>query len=86
MEARANRPPMHYSAPAAAIPVNNLDTARTFYGTLLGCEEGRSSKTWIDFNFFGHQLVTHWVGNEYRGPVSLPVAASADRVTTSGCF
>jgi extradiol dioxygenase family protein len=42
-----------------AIPVNNLQQARTFYGGLLGCEEGRSTDVWIDFNFFGHQLVCH---------------------------
>lgn len=47
-------PPFHL-----AIPVDDLDKARSFYGELLGCEEGRSSQQWIDWNFFGHQLVTH---------------------------
>ena len=42
-----------------AFPVDDLDAARHFYGTVLGCAEGRSSDTWIDFNFFGHQVVTH---------------------------
>ena len=42
-----------------AIPVNNLDEAREFYGDLLGLAEGRSSSHWIDYNFFGHQLVCH---------------------------
>jgi len=42
-----------------AIPVNNLEKNRTFYRDLLGCEEGRSSDHWVDFNFFGHQLVIH---------------------------
>jgi extradiol dioxygenase family protein len=42
-----------------AIPVNNLDASRQFYGELLGCDEGRSSERWVDFNFFGHQLVCH---------------------------
>jgi extradiol dioxygenase family protein len=42
-----------------AIAVNDLSKSRDFYGKLLGCSEGRSSKTWIDFNFFGHQLVCH---------------------------
>ena len=42
-----------------AIPVNDLEKAREFYGNFLGFEEGRSSKNWIDWNFFGHQLVTH---------------------------
>ncbi|RXH55971.1 VOC family protein [Granulicella sibirica] len=42
-----------------AFPVNDLDAARTFYGTTLGCPEGRSSVEWIDFDFFGHQIVAH---------------------------
>ena len=42
-----------------AVPVNDLEAARAFYGVLLGCPEGRSSETWIDFDFYGHQLVTH---------------------------
>jgi extradiol dioxygenase family protein len=42
-----------------AIPVRDLAEARSFYGTLLGFEEGRSSDRWIDWNFFGHQFVTH---------------------------
>lgn len=44
-----------------AIPVTNLADARVFYGDLLGCEQGRSDTHWIDWNFFGHQLVTHKV-------------------------
>lgn len=43
-----------------AIPVNNLEEARIFYREVLGCEEGRSSEHWVDFNFFGHQLVIHY--------------------------
>jgi extradiol dioxygenase family protein len=42
-----------------AVPVNDLDKARAFYGELLGCAEGRSSEHWIDFDFFGHQFVVH---------------------------
>lgn len=42
-----------------AIPVHNLDLAGEFYGNVLGCTTGRESKKWIDFDFFGHQLVTH---------------------------
>ena len=42
-----------------AFPVNNLDAARDFYGGILGCEEGRSSEHWIDFNLYGHQIVAH---------------------------
>ena len=42
-----------------AFPVNDLNQARTFYGGLLGCAEGRSDAEWIDFNFFGHQIVAY---------------------------
>jgi len=42
-----------------AIAVDSLSGARAFYGSLLGCEEGRSDVQWVDFNFFGHQLVCH---------------------------
>jgi extradiol dioxygenase family protein len=42
-----------------AIPVNDLDQTRSFYRETLNCEEGRSSDHWVDFNFFGHQLVLH---------------------------
>lgn len=43
-----------------AIPVSDLQEARIFYRDVLGCEEGRSSDHWVDFNFFGHQLVIHY--------------------------
>lgn len=43
-----------------AIPVYNLEACRTFYRDILGCKEGRSSNEWVDFNFFGHQLVIHY--------------------------
>jgi extradiol dioxygenase family protein len=42
-----------------AFPVNDLEAARQFYGSVLGCPEGRSSDTWIDFDLFGHQIVAH---------------------------
>ena len=42
-----------------AYTVTDLDSARSFYGELLGCQEGRSTDTWIDFNFFGNQLSLH---------------------------
>lgn len=42
-----------------AFPVDDLASARKFYGELLGCAEGRSSSEWVDFNFFGHQIVAH---------------------------
>ncbi|SPU49068.1 dioxygenase [Bordetella trematum] len=47
-------PPFHL-----AFPVRDLAEARRFYGELLGCPEGRSSPEWIDFNFYGHQIVAH---------------------------
>ncbi len=42
-----------------AFPVKSLEESRRFYGEILGCEEGRSSDVWIDFNLFGHQIVAH---------------------------
>jgi uncharacterized protein len=42
-----------------AFPVHDLAAARGFYGGVLGCPEGRSSECWIDFNLYGHQIVTH---------------------------
>ena len=51
-------PPFHL-----AFPVHDLAEARAFYGSLLGCPEGRSSAQWIDFDFFGHQIVAHLSGD-----------------------
>ena len=42
-----------------AFHVRDLDTARRFYGDVLGCREGRSTETWVDFEFFGHQISLH---------------------------
>jgi extradiol dioxygenase family protein len=42
-----------------AFPVHDLAAARAFYGDTLGCTEGRSADTWIDFDLFGHQIVAH---------------------------
>jgi uncharacterized protein len=42
-----------------AFPVHDLTAARAFYGETLGCAEGRSSQEWVDFNFYGHQIVAH---------------------------
>ena len=42
-----------------AFPVKDLKSSREFYAEILGCEEGRSSDEWIDFNLFGHQIVAH---------------------------
>lgn len=52
--AAPSMPPFHL-----AFPVRDLSEARQFYGNLLGCPEGRSSDEWIDFNFYGHQIVAH---------------------------
>ena len=46
-----------------AFPVHDLSAAREFYGSILGCEEGRSSERWIDFNLYGHQIVAHLAEN-----------------------
>ena len=54
-------PPFHL-----AFPVRDLSEARAFYGELLECPEGRSSDEWIDFNFFGHQIVAHLSPEECR--------------------
>ena len=47
-------PPFHL-----AFPVHDLEAARNFYGALLGCAEGRSDRDWIDYDFYGHQIVAH---------------------------
>jgi extradiol dioxygenase family protein len=52
-------PPFHL-----AFPVRDLAEARRFYGELLGCPEGRSSPEWIDFDFYGHQIVAHLAPQE----------------------
>lgn len=44
-----------------AIPVDDLERARAFYGGVLGLAEGRSTDVWVDWDFYGHQLVTHAV-------------------------
>ena len=54
-------PPFHL-----AFPVHSLAEARAFYGGLLGCSEGRSSEAWVDFDFYGHQIVAHLAPHELR--------------------
>lgn len=51
-----------------AFPVHDLQLAKEFYGGILGCQEGRSSDKWQDYSLHGHQIVAHWVGNDYRCP------------------
>jgi extradiol dioxygenase family protein len=47
-----------------AFPVRDIAETRQFYGELIGCAEGRSSANWVDFNFYGHQLVAHLAPEE----------------------
>lgn len=63
-------PPFHL-----AFPVRDLADARRFYGDLLGCREGRSSDRWIDFDFFGHQVVAHLTDDP---PVDAPDSNPVD--------
>ena len=49
-----------------AFPVHDIAAARAFYGGLLGCAEGRSSESWVDFDFHGHQVVAHLAPAECR--------------------
>lgn len=58
-------PPFHL-----AFPVDDLEKAREFYGGLLGCAEGRSSESWIDFDFYGHQVVAHLAPGEVGKPAA----------------
>ncbi|MGN6388228.1 MAG: VOC family protein [Burkholderiaceae bacterium] len=59
-----SQPPVHL-----AFPVDDLGAARRFSGGVLGCPEGRSSNEWIDFEFFGHQIVAHLSPSHPRAPV-----------------
>jgi len=61
-----------------AFPVHDLEAARDFYGGVLGCAEGRSSDRWVDFNLFGHQIVTHLAESGAGAKASNQV--DADRV------
>ena len=56
-----------------AIPVKNLELCRTFYRDIIQCIEGRSDTHWVDFNFFGHQLVIHQKDNFIPQQISNPV-------------
>jgi len=60
-----------------AFPIDDLDAARHFYGTVLGCPEGRSSDTWIDFDLFGHQIVAHRQPPRPKDDASSPVDGHA---------
>jgi len=56
-----------------AIPVRDISSTRQFYVDILGCSIGRASKTWIDFNFFGHQLSAHVKPDELAQTGTNPV-------------
>ena len=56
-----------------AFPVHDLEAARAFYRGVLGCGEGRSSDHWIDFDFFGHQIVAHLSADAKAVTITNPV-------------
>ena len=64
-----------------AFPVHDLAAARRFWGGVMGCREGRSSDSWIDFDFFGHQIVAHCVGDTGVGEAGVGDAGGADAGT-----
>src|SRR3954447_2106400 len=66
--AMTNLSPFHL-----AFPVDDLAAARRFYGELLGCPEGRSADHWVDFDFFGHQIVAHLAPELARSRATNPV-------------
>ena len=59
MSTHTTRIPFHL-----AFPVRDIAEARAFYGELLGCPEGRSAPQWVDFDFYGHQIVAHLAPDE----------------------
>lgn len=62
-----------------AFPVNDLEAARAFYGTVLQCEQGREDAGWIDYNLYGHQIVTH-LDPSHVHPVAVENAVDGDSV------
>ncbi len=62
-----------------AFPVDDLEAARAFYGGVLGCREGRSAESWIDFDLYGHQIVAHRIEGAGR-PVSGRNPVDGDQV------
>ncbi len=62
-----HRPTTPYPRFHLAFPVTDLAKARSFYGDFLGCAEGRSSEHWVDFDFYGHQIVAHKVDGAQMG-------------------
>jgi uncharacterized protein len=70
-----------------AVPVNDIQQARAFYGGVLGLTEGRSADNWVDWNFYGHQFVTHEVtvprSADERWLGAAPTSYAADAGTSS---
>jgi extradiol dioxygenase family protein len=68
-----------------AFPVNDIAVARTFYGGLLGCPEGRSAPDWVDFDLYGHQIVAHLAPGEAGHGVTNAVDGDlADKLVGAG--
>ena len=59
MSSQSSMPPFHL-----AFPVRDIEEARQFYVGVLGCGEGRSAADWVDFDFYGHQVVAHLAPDE----------------------
>ncbi|MFN9505820.1 MAG: VOC family protein [Rubrivivax sp.] len=76
---QAHRRPFHL-----AFPVHDLAAARSFYGVLLVCPEGRSSPEWIDFDLYGHQVVAHLAPEECRKAATNAVDGDAVPVSHFG--
>jgi uncharacterized protein len=72
--APGNPPPLFH----LAFPVHDLAAARAFYGGVFGCREGRSAATWVDFDFFGHQIVAHLHPARARSAVASNVVDGDD--------
>jgi len=69
-----------------AMPVDDIAKAREFYGGVLGLSEGRSADHWVDWNFFGHQVVTHLAEGGAPGPAAHnPVDGHSVPVPHFGC-
>jgi extradiol dioxygenase family protein len=73
--AESERPRFHL-----AVPVDDLDAARSFYGGVMGCPEGRSAPTWVDFDLYGHQFVVHLDPNGARGRDAVQNHVDGDEV------
>jgi len=69
-----------------AFPVRDIAEARGFYGGLLGCPEGRSSEAWVDFDFYGHQVVAHLSPDECRAAATGQVDGDAVPVRHFGAI